>query len=276
MAALVLMGVSQVQASSPYASLSIATDGGSTINLSMDSFLSTLSDGSVQLRSDLPNYWSDAFGAWSSTTLDGKAAVAWHSWETANGGEFAATTNPWASSFTFTLLGHGDPDMSYAFSAVNNTGKTQTYGYVYGEDIDPHWLGAYDLSATMGVSLSHTDGSATVLPTPGNSTIQKVELSTNGGVSYYNAGVDLGAGFINTTQPTQTFGPLSANTSGYSAMPLTTWRFNTQFTLTNKRDAVAITGTVSLIPEPDTDAMLLAGLGVCGLLVLRAGPRRDR
>lgn len=97
--------------------------------------------------------------------------------------------------------------------------------------------------------------------------VSQVQASSpDGGVSYYNAGVDLGSGFVNTTPPTQTFVPPSANTAGgYNAAPLT-----------NKHAAVAITGTVSLIPEPDTDAMLLAGLGVCGLLVLRASPRRDR
>lgn len=259
------------QASSPFASVSIATEGGSSYDLAMDSLLTSLPDGSVQLKSNLPLTWSDAnnYGEWSTTTLDGKAAVSWHSWETVNGGAFVQGSNPWATKFTFSLLGHGDPDMTYAFSAVNNSNKTQTYGYTYGEDIDPAWTGAYDLTATMGVSLSQTDGSATVAPTLGNTHIQKVELSTNNGASYFNAGVDLGTGFVNNTAPTVTYAPLTASTSGSSASALTTWRFNTLFTLTSKRDAFAVTGTVTLIPEPQSYAMLLAGLGICAMLVYR-------
>lgn len=260
---------SSVQASSPFASISIATEGGSSYNLSMDSLLTSLPDGSVQLRSDLPLTWSDSVGEWATTTLNGKAAVSWHSWETVNGGAYVQGSNPWATKFTLSLLGHGDPDMTYAFSAVNNSNKTQTYGYTYGEDIDPAWTGAYDLTATMGVSLSQTDGTATAAPTPGNTHIQKVELSTDNGASYFNAGVDLGTGFVNNTAPTVTYAPLTASTSGTAATALTTWRFNTLFTLTSKRDAFAVTGTVSLVPEPQSYAMLLAGLGICAMLVYR-------
>ncbi len=263
------LAVGAAHASAPHASISIDTEGGSSYDLSMDSFLTSLPDGTVQLRSDLASSWSDSLGEWSTTTLNGKAAVSWHSWETVNGGAFVQGTNPWASKFTFTLLGHGDPDMSYAFSAVNNSTKTQTYGYVYGEDIDPAWTGAYDITATMGVTLSQTDGTATAAPTLGNTHIQKVELSTDNGASYFNAGVDLGTGFVNSTAPTVTFAPLSASTTGVSGTALTTWRFNTLFTLTSKKDAFAVTGTVSLIPEPQSYAMLLAGLGMCALLYYR-------
>ncbi len=263
------MATCSASASSPFASISIATEGGSSYNLAMDSLLTSLPDGSVQLRSDLPLTWSDSVGEWATTTLNGKAAVSWHSWETVNGGAFVQGSNPWATKFTFSLLGHGDPDMTYAFSAVNNSNKTQTYGYTYGEDIDPAWSGAYDLTATMGVTLSQTDGTAIAAPTPGNTHIQKVELSTDNGASYFNAGVDLGTGFINNTAPTVTFAPLTASTSGSSATALTTWRFNTLFTLTSKKDAFAVTGTVSLIPEPQSYAMLLAGLGMCALLYYR-------
>lgn len=263
------MAAGSALASSPFSSISIATEGGSSYSLSMDSLLTSLPDGSVQLRSDLPLTWSDDLGEWATTTLNGKAAVSWHSWETVSGGAFVSGTNPWATKFTFSLLGHGDPDMTYAFSAVNNSTKTQTYGYTYGEDIDPAWTGAYDISATMGVTLSQTDGTATAAPTLGNTHIQKVELSTNNGASYFNAGVDLGTGFVNSTAPTVTFAPLSASTSGSSATALTTWRFNTLFTLTSKKDAFAVTGTVSLIPEPQSYAMLLAGVGMCALLYYR-------
>jgi len=41
------------------------------------------------------------------------------------------------------------------------------------------------------------DHLATAAPTLGNTHIQKVELSTNNGASYFNAGVDLGTGFVN-------------------------------------------------------------------------------
>lgn len=263
------MAAGSALASSPFAGISIATEGGSSYNLSMDSLLTSLPDGSVQLKSDLPLTWSDSIGEWTTTTLNGKAAVSWHSWETVSGGAFVSGTNPWATKFTFSLLGHGDPDMTYAFSAVNNSNKTQTYGYTYGEDIDPAWTGAYDISATMGVTLSQTDGTATAAPTLGNTHIQKVELSTDNGASYFNAGVDLGTGFINSTAPTVTFAPLTASTSGSSATALTTWRFNTLFTLTSKKDAFAVTGTVSLIPEPQSYAMLLAGVGMCVLLYYR-------
>lgn len=268
------------QASAPQAGVTIDDGLGDVYNLSLSSLLTTTADGTV-LLGDLPAagtvLGSDASGEWQSDTLDGQAAVSWHSWQTANGlgaGAFDNATNPWAASFTFRLQGHGDPDMSYGFYAKNTTGRTQHYAFVYGEDITPAYSGAYQLSATLGGSLSNTDGSASVSPLSANGKIQRLELSTDG-VNYFNAGVDLGDALTsNVARSTAPYGSYAASTTGLAATPLTAWRFNTQFQLTSQGDVFAASGTASLVPEPQSNAMLLAGLGMCALLAYRN--RRDR
>ncbi len=260
-------------ASAPQASVTVDDGLGDVYNLSLSSLLTTTADGTVLMKA-LPSagtvLGSDANGEWLSDTLNGKAAVTWHSWQTVNGlgqSAFDAATNPWASKFTFYATGHGDPDMTYGFVAKNNTSSTQNYSFTYGEDIDPAYSGAYQLTATFGGSLSNTDGSATVSPLTVGGKIQKLELSTDG-VNFYNAGVDAGNALSSNAAGTVT-GSDSSSTIGVAATPLTSWRFNTAFSLTSKKDVFSFTGTASLVPEPQSRAMLLAGLGVCGLLLSR-------
>lgn len=263
------------QASAPQAGVTIDDGLGDVYNLSLSSLLTTTADGAVLLGT-LPSAGtvlsSDARGEWLSDTLDGQAAVSWHSWQTANGlgaGAFDSNTNPWAAAFTFNLQGHGDPDMSYGFYAKNTTNSTQSYSFVYGEDITPAYSGAYQLSATLGGSLSNTDGSASVSPLAGRSTIQRLELSTDG-VNYFDAGVDLGEALTsNVARSTAPYGVYAASTTGLATTPLTAWRFNTQFQLTSKGDVFSASGTASLVPEPQSYAMLLAGLCVCIMLAYR-------
>ncbi|WP_374593018.1 hypothetical protein [Aquabacterium sp.] len=264
-------------ATAPHATVTIDDGVGDVYNLSLSSLLTTTADGAVLMKS-LPAtgsvIGSDSYGEWMSDTLNGKAAVTWHSWQTVNGqgqSAFDAATNPWASKFTFYASGHGDPDMTYGFVAKNNTNATQNYSFSYGEDIDPVYSGAYQLTATFGGSLSNTDGSATVSPLTVGGKIQKLELSTDG-VNFYNAGADAGNALSASAAGTIT-GSDSASATGNAATPLTSWRFATTFSLTSKKDVFSFTGTASLVPEPENRLMLLAGLGVFGLLVARQ--RRD-
>lgn len=270
------LAVGVAHASAPHANVTIDDGVGDVYNLSLSSLLTTTADGSVLLAA-LPAtgtvIGSDQYGEWMSDTLNGKAAVTWHSWQTANGlgqGAFSSA-NPWATKFTFNLTGHGDPDMTYGFVAKNNTNGTQSYSFSYGEDIDPAYSGTYQLTSTFGGSLSNTDGSATVSPITVGGKIQQLELSTDG-VNFYNAGVDAGNALSSNVAGTVT-GSDSAATTGVAATPLTSWRFNTTFALTSKKDVFSFTGTASLVPEPDSRLMLLAGVGVCALLVARQ--RRD-
>src|SRR5262249_34962172 len=147
-------------------------------------------------------------------TLGGKPAVSWHSWITSNGGDqstFNAVTNPWSSIATFTIGAHGDPDMTYGLFAKNNTSVTQTYSFTFGEQITPGFSGPYGLRADLGGSLTSSDGAVTLTPS-GQALVQSLRLSTDGGASYFNAGVDVGpagSGGVGTS----VYGPYAATLS---------------------------------------------------------------
>lgn len=250
------------QASSPTAAITIHDSANDSTSLSLSSLLSTTSDGSVLLTdyadgTNLNAIAGIASGNLVASTFNGQAAVTW-------------TSADALSSVIFTATGKGDPEMSYGFYVKNSTSLTQTYTITYGEDIDPAFSGSYNLSTTLGGSLSNTDGSATIAPT--GSKVQSLQVFD--GVNYVNAGVDIGTAFTSNTKGTATYGSYATSTSGSIAQPWTSWRFVSQFTLTGKGDVFTASGTVSLVPEADSRAMLLAGLGICGFVTMRV--RRQR
>jgi hypothetical protein len=252
----------EAQASSPTAAITIHDSANDSTSLSLSSLLSTTSDGSVLLTdyadgTNLNALAGIATGNLIASTFNGQAAVTWTSADS-------------LSSVIFTATGKGDPEMSYGFYVKNSTSLTQTYTITYGEDIDPAFSGSYSLNTTLGGSLSNTDGSATIAPT--GSKVQALQVFD--GVNYVNAGVDIGTAFTNNANGTATYGTYSASTSGTVNQPWTSWRFVSQFTLTGKGDVFTASGTASLVPEADSRATLLAGLGVCGLLLSRARRRR--
>lgn len=185
----------------------------------------------------------------------------------------------WASIVQFKATGNVDPFMSYSFSAKNNTGSTQSYSFSYGESIVPPVSGNYSIYSDIAGSLTHGTISpfAQISPVLGDfdgdgiSEIQTLKLSTDGGATFFNAGVDVGPGLSRTPSGTSIFGPVSDTVA--SNLPLINyWEFEVGFTLTPGKDAAALSGfaEISLIPEPATYA------GFMGAIVLFAASLRRR
>ena len=228
---------------------------------------------------------SDALGQWSlasAGSLDISGAVLtadrvrWHSWVRADGtaGSAATTSNPWASVFTFTASGNVDPFMTYGFTVKNNTASTQTYTFTMGEALVPAVAGAYDIHADVSGAIVNGTG-ATVSITPaladqdGDSIaeLQVLRLSNDNGLTFVNAGVDVGQADASLTS--KAYGLYSQDKS--SAGSFNYWALETKFTLTPGKDVASLAGYVEIspVPEPEQSGMLVAGLGMIGWMVRR-------
>ena len=224
---------------------------------------------------------SDADGRWTPnatlTLADGTqvSGLQWNSLMRTDGtvGSTASSDNPWAQTLLITRLqGQADPEMSYGFYIKNNGAGTASYTVAYGETIAPTITGAYTLTADIGGSLTTTtNNSVTVAPTFG-SVIQRVLLSTDGGLTYVNGGVDVGPGMTANTLGTTNYPTDSASTSGVApAGGYNYWTFETKFTLTGGKDIFVASGSTVITPVPELSSplMAVAGLGLMGLVVSR-------
>lgn len=223
---------------------------------------------------------ADADGVWTPNTtaiVDGQTVtgLGWHSWQKADGstGTTADASNPWAASLIVTHLGGLiDPSMSYGFYVKNNTASAQTYSVAYSQSIEPTVSGAYDLEAHIAGALTSTDGGATVSPLPGAALIQRVRLSSDGGLNYVDGGVDVGPG-ATSNGASATYGPYSAYTSGVAPVAgFNFWQFATSFRLSGNQDIFVASGsaTITPVPEPASGLLVLAAAGV----LLGVGRRR--
>ncbi|MEC5386796.1 PEP-CTERM sorting domain-containing protein [Uliginosibacterium sp. H3] len=224
---------------------------------------------------------SDAQGEWSlalagSKDVDGVTVltsdrVRWHSWERVDGtsGATATTDNPWSSVFTFTASGNVDPFMTYGFTAKNNTASTQTYTFTMGEALSPSVAGAYDIYADVSGSIVNGTGSnVTITPAladqdgDGIAELQVLSLSNDGGLTFVNAGVDVGQKDLATGS--KAYGLYSQLGSGSGSFNY--WAFETQFTLTAGKDVASLAGYAEItpVPEPAMWGMLLGGVGLLG------------
>jgi hypothetical protein len=186
--------------------------------------------------------WQDA-GYWS-----------WHSADTLNGTYMAEME-------LHSISGHGDPELSYGITVKNSTGRTQTYTIVADENIVPPLGGANTVFASIDGSLAATSGTLTIAQS------QSYKLSA-GANPLINAGVDLAPTY--STSGSGTYSALSPVLAG----PQNAWDYmqlSTTFTLSGGKGTAIVNGYASLtpIPEPDGYAMLLAGLGMLGLIVRR-------
>ena len=213
-------------------------------------------------------------GNWNWSTVDftdpthplATPVLTWHTDSQTNG--------VWDSVVQLKALGNVDPFMSYSFSAKNNTTVNQNFTFSYGESIVPPVTGSYSIYSDIAGSLTHgaVTPFAQLTPTLGDfdgdgiSEIQTLKLSTDGGLTFLNAGVDLGGiQQSGNAGGTTIFGPIAGTVTGNLAS-IDYWQFDVAFTLTPGKDAAALSGyaAISAIPEPATCAGLMGGLVLLG------------
>lgn len=240
-----------------------------------------LQQGTVTLQAPT-SAMADADGIWTpnaTTTVNGQTVtgLGWHSWLKADGSSntVADANAPWAASLIVTHLGGLiDPSMDYGFYVKNNTAGTQTYSVTYNQSIEPTVFGAYTLEAHLAGALTNTDGATVLAPTGSASLLQQVQLSSDGGLTYVNAGVDVGPGASVSTYA-GTYGPYSAQTSGVApSAGFNHWRFMTSFALSGNQDVFVASGstTITAVPEPSTIWLALGAMGVFIALRSRRAP----
>ena len=197
----------------------------------------------------------------------------WNSWEHKDGSTDHAenSANPWRSTFMIdSISSNVDPFMTYGFSAKNNTAFTQTYTFALGEAIMPTISGAYTIAADIAGSLTNGVAGSNVSITPVNGKVQTLRLSSDNGATFVNAGVDVGdAATQGTARGAYTYGTFSANAGGSGSFNY--WEIETRFRLSAGSDVASLSGSAEIlpVPEPESYAMLLAGLGLLGAIARR-------
>lgn len=218
--------------------------------------------------------------SWSNTDLVtgetlSQQVLTWHT------SERISTNGPWVSVVQLKATGNVDPFLSYSFSAKNNTSLSQTFTFSYGESITPAIDGAYSVVSDFAGSLTHGSISPVAQMAPifgdfdndGLAEIQALKLSTDGGLTLVDAGVDLGTTQTRAAAGTMVFGPYSSSQNG-DLGTVNYWQFDVGFTLTPGKDAVGISGYAEIvpsanIPEPSAYALLASGLVMGGVLLRR-------
>jgi PEP-CTERM motif len=269
--------------------IQIDLDGNGSNEFDLDISGLILHDNQGNLSLNLPTTpVLDSLGMWSTgdfTDATGQVvstnALRWHSWQTVSGSTDnnsslvpTDTSNPWAVTFAMVLGGNVDPEMNYGFSVRNNTGSNQSYTVTFGESLVPVVSGAYTVEAQLGGATSSLPTAAGVTLTPNTTSglMQELMLRRSSDGVFVNAGVNVGSGQTTTTAgvvnyPTQiasTSGSITGDTYDY-------WEFRTKFTLSGNRDTFVASGTAVLtpVPEPESWALVVAGLGVAGMLSRR-------
>lgn len=165
----------------------------------------------------------------------------------------------------------GSADLIYAVSVVNTSALAQTYTFSYDDAIASTVGGAHTTYADIAGGLTNrgggTGGGSIV---PGNANgVQRFELSSDGGQTFVNAGVDVGPGL--SFSGTSTYGVFSASNAGGADTPVWNYmRLVSSFTLSGN-SAASLSGfaSISPVPEPGVGGMMLLGIGLIGTIVRR-------
>ncbi len=213
-----------------------------------------------------PDYWQ-----WTTDAGTGAGYWNWHTAETVSGAKPASTHagDPWMAGLNLhNLGGHGDPDLTYAISAVNNNTYTQTYTFAVGEVIAPTVNSANIVHADIAGALTTRDGSVVISPFGTNAAIQQFQLSADFGTSFVNAGVDVGPQV--SAGSTAAYGIFAADAAGPTGQTWNYIQILSKFTLT-AGDSASLVGYASItpVPEPEAYAMMLSGLGLIGFMLRR-------
>jgi hypothetical protein len=222
-------------------------NGASTTGIYQDGSFKTTIDTTVH-----PDYWQ-----WITTNATtGVGYWNWHSAETLLGNMPSTTTSadPWLAVLNLkNVSGHGDPDISYDIFSKNNSNSAQTYTFTTSGNISP---------VVSSANVVHADLTTDTT----NTATQKFELSSNGGSTFTNAGVD-----IITSGTTGTPVTFAANASGPIAASWDYMRTVTTFTLAAKTGLTEFSGFASItpVPEPESYAMMLSGLVLLASMAYR-------
>jgi PEP-CTERM motif len=165
-----------------------------------------------------------------------------------------------------------DPSILYAASVID-FGAPSTFGFIF---IQPIVATAAPGVATHTHSSSTTGGGGSTAPVtaaapPGGISVDGdatpeiavYSLSTNGGTTWLNAGMDLSPSFVGAA-PSDTQGPFNegpiagpAGSGSYDAM-----RVDVNFAMAGGTDAYTFNGEATInVPEPSVAALLAVGLG---------------
>ncbi len=210
-----------------------------------------------------PDYWewkvgSDNVGSWN-----------WHSAQTNSGATVVTSGDPWMAALSLSnVSGHGDPDISYAYSAVNNNTYNQTYTFAIGEAIVPVSSSNNVHADIAGALTAKGGGTATISPFGVNTTIQQFELSADNGLSFTNAGVNVGPSF--SVNGTNNYGVYANDAVGPTGQTWNYMQLVSKFTLSgNSRASLVGFASIVPVPEPESYVMFLAGLGLLGFISRR-------
>lgn len=268
--ALAAIGTGQAIAASPLATIRIADESGTTWveklgTATIGGNQSSAQAGLLQFDAGTGNFSMLQGKSGDSISADGIDAWiwnstgsywSWHSAETLDGDYMAGME-------LHGISGKGDPELSYSLTALNKKGRKQTYTIIADETtIAPPLSGANTVFASISGSLAATGGTLQITQN------QSFKLSTDGGSSSVGAGVDLASTY--STSSNGSYGVSSAVKAG----PQNAWNYmqlSTVFTLSGGTGSATVEGYASLapVPEPQTYAMLLAGLGMLGVIARR-------
>jgi hypothetical protein len=176
------------------------------------------------------------------------------------------------------LIVNNDPYIKYAFGFTNQTGADLNIGFSVSAAIAPPVPGGSSSVVTNGIGAgwATTDGSITITPLnpppgipvdgDGVAEFQVFSLSSDGGMTFVNTGIDVGPLFSANPGPFQA-GNIPSDNQGPVASPAGgpwNWmRLDVNFTLSDG-ETFSPSGIASInVPEPAT--MLLIGTALLGL-----------